>query len=147
MACEIPVEPSVQIGTGDSMFEPLVDGDEITVIQGPQDGYHVLGSVLVTGLIPGDGDDIFDPSNPTQHFQVHDGDERVDVSNPFAQGLDPSEERGVFQTLGRFVFLDIEDDSELEGHTLTLSFSIVDADGLELSTSVDVLAVSSPFNE
>jgi hypothetical protein len=35
----------VEVGTGEVSFEPLEDGDEIVVINGPQGGQHILGSL------------------------------------------------------------------------------------------------------
>ena len=111
-ACEDP-EPGIEVGTGEREFEPLEDGDDILIIQGPQGGFHVLGSFLVTGVEAGDTDNLFDPDNPTMHFTVREEGDRVDVSNPFIQGLDDGPGRGEHQVTGRFVFLDIEADDEL----------------------------------
>jgi len=39
-----PSPSSLEVGTGEAGFEPLVSGDEIEVIHGAQDGHHILGS-------------------------------------------------------------------------------------------------------
>jgi hypothetical protein len=37
----------VEVGTGDLEFEPLEDGAPVTMVHGPQGGWHMLGSVQV----------------------------------------------------------------------------------------------------
>lgn len=39
-----------ELGTGDTGFEPLADGDTLGWVPGPQGGYHVYGSVRTRGL-------------------------------------------------------------------------------------------------
>ena len=41
-------EPSFDFGTGDSSFVPVSDGDDVTMIHGPQGGWHIWGSVRVS---------------------------------------------------------------------------------------------------
>lgn len=141
-----PAEPSLQIGTGDQDFEPLSDGDDAVVIQGPQGGFHLLGSLRATGVEPGDTANVFDENNPTVHFTVREGGERVDASNAFIQGLDEAG-RHTHEVIGRFVFLDIQADEELVGSTLTFRVELTDVNGIELVDEVELNAVASPFNE
>jgi hypothetical protein len=44
----------INIGTGQSGFEPLNDNDAVEKVQGPQGGYHVWVSLLVDGATPED---------------------------------------------------------------------------------------------
>ena len=44
---EGPVEPAVELGTGEWEWEDL--GEVINVIRGPQGGYHLLGSLRARG--------------------------------------------------------------------------------------------------
>jgi hypothetical protein len=47
-------EPMVEIGTGEAVFEAIDDGDPIQIIQGAQDGHHILGSLRTlntTGVV------------------------------------------------------------------------------------------------
>jgi len=62
--------PSANIGTGSTIFADLSDGDDVEVHQGAQGGFHVWGTVRVTGLYPGDRDHRSDPSNPDVVFTV-----------------------------------------------------------------------------
>lgn len=41
--------PSVTVGTGVKAYKPLQDGDSVTVVFGPQGGWHVDVAGLVTG--------------------------------------------------------------------------------------------------
>lgn len=45
-------EVSVAVGTGDAAYVPLEPGDEVTMVHGPQGGWHILGSVLVQNTAP-----------------------------------------------------------------------------------------------
>ena len=40
-------EASFDLGTGDAEFESLADGDAVTMVYGPQGGWHIWGSVRV----------------------------------------------------------------------------------------------------
>ena len=46
-ACLAPV---VEVGTGELVFSPLEDGDELRMVHGPQGGWHLLGAVRLTGF-------------------------------------------------------------------------------------------------
>lgn len=140
------LEPSVQIGTGDASFEPLADGDTVLIIEGPQGGFHVLGSARFTGVEGGDPDVLSDPQNPTYWFRVYDEGVRIDFAPQYTQGLDLAPEGEAFEELGRFVFLDITADEELVGHTLEITVDIEDVNGVALQDSVTVVAEASPFN-
>lgn len=37
--------PTAEVGTGDSSFVPLQDGDSVVIVNGPQGGQHILGSL------------------------------------------------------------------------------------------------------
>ncbi len=43
---------AVEIGTGDSEFLSLADGDPVIMVHGPQGGWHMLGSVRVRYTTP-----------------------------------------------------------------------------------------------
>ena len=42
--------PAVELGTGLTTFAPLTDGDRVTIIMGPQGGYHVWGAARTANL-------------------------------------------------------------------------------------------------
>lgn len=39
------VDPSLDLGTGQSAWEPIADGDPVELIHGPQGGYHVFARI------------------------------------------------------------------------------------------------------
>lgn len=138
--------PSVEIGTGESQFEPIRDGDELFIVQGPQDGYHFFGSLLAHNLEFGDSANLMDSDNPTTTFEVFQGTQRVDASgSTYRQGL--AVDDGTAQMTGRTVFLDIEDDSELDGVSLRFVVSIEDAYGVRVSDERQVVGLPHPNNQ
>ena len=44
------VPDSLVLGTGSPLFVPIVDGDRVEIIHGPQGGFHINGSLLARGL-------------------------------------------------------------------------------------------------
>jgi hypothetical protein len=46
--CDVPVQ--VEVGTGSSAFEPLAAGSAVTMVHGPQGGWHMLGSLRAVGF-------------------------------------------------------------------------------------------------
>ena len=153
-ACDLggtdPTEPVATLGTGVLDFEPLADGDTIQIIQGPQGGYHFLGSVRVEGIDPGDSGDLQDPTNPTTEFMVFAGGRRMDIRTArYTQGLkpaDPSAGENVHEMVGRLVILDIARDSELDGVEVEFSVTVTGADGTKAEDARTLIAVPHPQN-
>jgi hypothetical protein len=139
--------PRIELGTGESSFESLSDGDEIEVVLGPQGGFHLVGSARVGGIHPGDPDDLGDPDNPTTTFRVFVGNTRFDaMASSYTQGLEPAG-NAEYDMIGRFVILDILDDAELSGMTVRFEVDVVSADGTAMaSDSRMLLAVPHPNN-
>ena len=42
--------PTIEVGTGETTFEPLEDGDPVVMVHGPQGGWHMLGSVRIHSM-------------------------------------------------------------------------------------------------
>ena len=143
------VQPDIVMGTGEWDWEPIEDGQEIDVIQGPQGGFHLLGCVRVAGITAGNADDLSAADNPTTTFWViHEG---VDLSpaSVFVQGLDPSPaDVSPFshQMVGRFVIMNIEADDELDGVDIVFGVSVEDVDGVRVETEMNLTAVPHPLN-
>jgi len=147
MGCNTPEPPApfLAFGTGERTFEALTDGDDGVVIQGPQGGHHLLGSIQVAGVVPGTDGDLSDPDNPTTAFTVSRGDEELSAFT-YAQGLAESGTFGVYQLMGRLLVLNINDDTDVLGDTLSVHVDVTDADGVTLSADVDLFAVPAPTN-
>jgi hypothetical protein len=140
-------DPAAVIGTGELEFEPLAGGDDIYVVQGPQGGFHLNGSVRVQGVAPGNPDDLVDPDNPTTEFRAFVGDVRVDAGGArYTQGLDPAPAPYHGQMVGRRVILDILDDAELDGATVRFEVTVSDVYGNSASAEVTVTTVPHPNN-
>ena len=149
-ACDPNLPPAVEIGTGEITFVPIEDADTLEIIQGPQGGFHLLTSVRVHGIAPGDRGDLTEPTNPTLTLDVtgNNGDSWIAIG-PITQGLDASplsERPFTHQMTGRFAILDILADDELAGQSVDLSVHIAAEDGIELSDSVRLDLVPHPDN-
>lgn len=142
-----PMEPTVEIGTGELEFEPIEDGQELELILGPQGGYHFLASMQVTGVEPGTRTDLNDPRNPTTEFRAWVGDTRVDLrASSYTQGLDLQPDGEGYEMIGRLLILDITSNSELAGMATRVEVLVTDADGIMLQDDRTVVAVPSPQN-
>lgn len=138
--------PSIELGTGTRAFEPLVDGEDIFVVQGPQGGYHLVGSMRASNVDGGNPADLSDPNNPNTRFEVYLDDERVDAgASDYTQGL--QEGQGGLEMIGRNVILDIADDSELEGLTLRFVVTLNDVNGIMLADDRTLIARAHPNNQ
>jgi hypothetical protein len=144
-----PAEPRALLGAGEFEWEELEPGDEHEIIQGPQGGFHLLASVRVGGVEPGDPDDLEDPNNPTVRFDVLvDGASRS-ATGEFTQGLEstpPDASTWTHQVVGRFAILDITDDDELHGETAELTVEVRDVAGLVVTDALELELVRHPLN-
>jgi hypothetical protein len=147
LACA-EAEPAIELGTGEIEFEPLSDGGEIEVVRGPQGGYHLLGSVRVAGIDPGNTEDLSDRSNPTTTFQVFEGERSLAPFASFTQGIgEGSSAQWPYEMIGRLVVLDIDSDAELDGHQVRFEVQVRSAGGVELTDARTLTVVPHPLND
>jgi hypothetical protein len=142
-----PVEATAELGTGDTEFEPLSDGDDLAYILGPQGGYHFLASVRVRGVEPGNPSMRTDPTNPQTEFRAFRGDQRIDArASSYIQGLDPVPgEDGVHQMVGRLLILNIDSCDALTGETIRVEVTVTDVNGVTATDTRTVTAVPDPL--
>lgn len=140
-----PGEPAVEVGTGVDGFVALADGDTIDVVLGPQGGFHVYGSMRVTGIDPGNPADLTATNNPTTRFTVLRDGARLDIdASRYTQGLESAGEH--FEMIGRLVILDIQTDDEVANAEVELTVEVTDVNGRAASDTRRLIAVPSPDN-
>ncbi len=138
-----PCAPKVEIGTGDQFFVPLAEGSQLMMISGPQGGWHMLGSVRVTG------------TGPEVHIQyeiVHKQTGAIISNNSYNLALLMDEEcSGTF--VGMYGYLGVEELAQgeadtppevLAGDTLVLRMHVQDYDFVEVEGKVEVTAMLDP---
>ena len=69
----LALSPDIEIGTGEMSFETLTAGDPVTMVHGPQGGWHLLGSLKFINLkqIVEIDFDVFDEASGVQIVQNH----------------------------------------------------------------------------
>ncbi len=145
-----PPDPDALLGQGEYEWEDLSDADEVFVIQGPQGGFHILASVRTKGIEAGNPDDLLDPSNPETNFSVVSAGVDLILTGQYLQGIAQAPEDAdpwTHEMVGRFAILDIDNDDVLDGVEITLSVSVVDADGIEVRDSRTLTATPHWANE
>ena len=142
-------DPMIEMGTGEWEWATLDGVPEIPIIQGPQGGFHFLGSVRVSGIEPGDATDLSNPNNPTTTFSVWVDGEDLTLTGMYVQGLDPAPQTARpfrYEMVGRFVIMDILTDEEIDGVEFEMSVAVTDVHGTQLETSQVFTAYPHPFN-
>ncbi len=142
--CEA-AEPSAVIGTGEYAWEPLSPGDEVTMVHGPQGGWHILGSVRIDGMY----------ENVEIHYTITDVPSGHVVSDNeyFVQQVPLGGCEG--EVIGRYGYLNHYDElvngkadtpwELLACHEVTLAMSIHDGTWKKsVEASIDVVAVPDP---
>jgi hypothetical protein len=135
--------PWIEVGTGEDGFVPLVSGDVLTMVHGPQGGWHVLGAVRAWNMGP-----IVDI-----RFIVTSVDHGVVVAdNTYRAATVPEAEcGGLFW--GMYGYLDVHELAEgeldtppelLAGHTLELRMLLDDREGEQAESVSLVRAARDP---
>jgi hypothetical protein len=140
--CEA-ADPTAVIGTGEYAWEPLEPGDEITMVHGPQGGWHILGSVRIDAMY----------QNVEIHYTITDvaSGHVVSDNDYFVQQVPVAGCEG--EVIGRYGYLDDyavlgEADTPWEllaCHEVTLAMSITDRMWKKtVDASIHVIAVPDP---
>jgi hypothetical protein len=144
--CET-ADPTAVIGTGEYEWESLSPGDEITMVHGPQGGWHILGSVRIDAMY----------ENVEIHYTITDvpSGHVVSDNNYFVQQVPLDGCEG--EVIGRYGYLNDYDElvsgkadtpwEILACHEVTLAMSIADRTWKKLvEASIDVIAVPDPVD-
>lgn len=128
---------TVLVGTGDTAYGALAEGDPLLFHLGPQGGYHVFGALLATGIDPGDPTDPYGPASPVVAFSLRvDGDVVAEVSG-LPRAFD--EVADGFEVAGQLVVFDVADPPSLDGAAATFSGGVEDRCGQTAQAEVGVV--------
>jgi hypothetical protein len=137
--------PIVEVGKGEDFFEPLDDGDSVTLVHGPQGGWHVTGAVRATGF----GQIV------RIHYTVEDLDSGVYVTDYFynVAMLMEDECTGTFYNLIGFVTIaelgggeEVIPPDLLEGHELQMMMALDNFSDRTGEASVTVIGERDPLD-
>ncbi|MBW2255386.1 MAG: hypothetical protein JRI25_12425 [Deltaproteobacteria bacterium] len=137
--------PIVEIGTGDDAFEPLEDGAPLTMVHGPQGGWHLLVSSRV--------------SHTTESVDigltVTDVPSSVEVSKGLYEVFLGVEDECIGTFSGMYAFLGVAGLAEgqlntppelLAGHELLVEMAIEDSEGRATEAGKTVIAALDPMD-
>ena len=137
--------PRVEIGTGDSEFESLMEAEPVVMVHGPQGGWHMLGSVRTHNM-----HNIIEV-----HFTVTDVESGVRVSdnNYRVAVVEDAECTGYYP--GMYGYLDVAElatdvasrPPEVLGYKLVdIEMSVTDYEGREMTETLRVTAQPDPVD-
>lgn len=142
LACD-SLPPAVSVGNGDTAHVPLQDGDPVTMVHGPQGGWHVWVSLAVTNLGP----------DLRIHITLEDltrGDAMADLNYAMVA---PAPDACVSTLVGLFGFLPYDDPGTPEDETppdwracdtFRICAEVSDDDGRSAHACVDAVAIPDP---
>ena len=123
-------DPWMEIGTGVTEFEPLTEGQEIPIVQGPQGGYHVWGGLQGFN---------FEPDNAEiSYLLIIDGETVADAL--YYDDIPRVRDRYEYSRVAVVLFDEIDPES-VSGQTATLALRLRTADGEELTDQIDVVPI------
>jgi hypothetical protein len=135
-----------EIGTGMFAFAPLVDGERLDLVSGPQGGFHFIVHARMRGLVPGDARRDL-PTNPTTWFRVLDENgTRVDIPEVRQLGYAPQAGAEGWYILpsGRILLIENAAAPRLYGRPVTIEVQIRDAEGRMAGDTARITAVAYP---
>lgn len=135
-----PSAAACDIGTGESAFQGLVDGDPLPVYRGVQGALHVFGSLRCTAVKPGNLDDLADPDNPVVSFSVIGPDAWLGGYHSLPRPLTPVD-GDTAELVGDVLPLDIDSFDAMPVEPVLFSFELDDACGAHVAGDVAVMLV------
>ena len=143
-ACDC-YEPEVKVGGGADHFEEVADGAAVTMVHGPQGGWHVLGSARISFTVP----------LVRIHYEIEVPGRAVRVSdnNLSVMIVEDSACSGYYP--GMYGYLDVSAIAEgeadtppevLAGETIVLRMTIEDAEGRTATDDLSAVAALDPMD-
>lgn len=133
--------PSCELGTGELAFEPLVDGQDLLQVRGPQGLWHVYGSVRCTGVVPGDVINPLNPDNPIITWKLDDCGKVIAGYENLPRPMNKPEGT---QLIGELLVFRTRTYEETVGKTYKLMFHLEDATGVVIDIQRTVRVVGQP---
>lgn len=120
------------LGTGPTTYVSLEDGDDLDIEQGAQGGFHIFGSIRVTGVLPGDPDDPQGPDSADIDFTVT-TDDGTEVGRARLRGPLKVRSDGQVELVGEVVPLDIDQIDDVAWQEATFAVTVDDACGTSVN--------------
>lgn len=136
-----PPAPSCELGTGELTFEPLVDGQDLMQVRGPQGLWHAYGSVRCQGIVPGHDINPLDPTNPIITWKLDDCGKLIAGYEELPR---PMNRDGVAALTGELLVFRTRTYRETLGRTLQLIFHLEDDNGVVIDIQREVRIVGEP---
>ena len=129
---EMTQSATIEVGTGSQQFTPISKGDVVTFEQGTQGLFHLFGSLLATGIAPGNSADFSDPTNPIVSITIWHEDELIGGYQPIPRPFNVGDD-GQLSLIGDIILLNIHSFSEANGIDVAMTVEIDDYCGTHLS--------------
>ncbi len=134
--------PELTLGTGETSFVSLADGDRVGWDYGSQGGQHVWAALRVKGIVQGLSSSIAVEGNPLVSMKLKSDGERLgelgETPHFFTVYLD-----GTWEFVGDRVVIEEGGDTglrtDLHEKQVTLSATLTDACGTKLEKSVELI--------
>lgn len=127
---------SLAIGTGITAYEPIDDGAELTLVMGPQGGYHVDITFRACGIVP------MDARLRVDGFDAETGREvAFEIDRILTERRVRVEEDGCWTRVGDLLVFDVLMPSEIVGREVRVEARVVAEDGTTASTTRTIRVV------
>jgi hypothetical protein len=125
------------IGDGQPVFTPLIPGQEVTIVHGPQGGWHVLASIQLANMIP----------FVTVEYTVDTIPDLTRVSyNLYNIQIDWADCVGELVNIFGYLEVSALEEGDLDtppellvGRTIRLTMKVTDVEGRTATASIDVV--------
>jgi hypothetical protein len=139
-------EPTVEVGSGEMIFEEMPEGSPLTMVHGPQGGWHMLGSARFENFAP----------IVAVHYSIDvvATGARVSDNNYRVQMVEDGECTGFYPGMYGYLMVAEIATGELDtppellgGEEMLLTMTVEDADGRTASDTLTVIAALDPADE
>jgi hypothetical protein len=137
-AADAPSTPgtSLAIGGGITAYEPIDDGAELTLVMGPQGGYHVDITFRACGIVP------MDARLRVDGFDAETGREvAFEIDRILTERRVRIEDDGCWTRVGDLLVFDVLMPSEIVGREVRVDARVVAEDGTTASTTRSIRVV------